>query len=207
MLLESFKKYILTLNIGDKLPNENSLAKKFNASRGTIREVTSHLNQLGVIERGTKTGTFLKAPSIAEINETLSLQLQVAGVGFEELKAMRLFLEVGQIPLIVQLATPRVIDRLQTLVDEMEKACNEPEKADMLDMQFHLALTEICGNRVLMIFSQVIALMFEKKYRSEFLNSTAARKSVQDHRLMIKCLQNKDAAGFTELMNQHLRPL
>ena len=207
MLLESFKKYILTLSVGDKLPDEVSLAEKFNVSRGTIREVTSHLKQLGVIERGTKTGTFLKAPGVSEISETLSLQLQVAGVGFEELKAMRLFLEVGQISLIIQLATPMVVERLQSLVDEMERVCDKPEKADKLDMMFHLALTEICGNRVLMIFSQVIALMFDKKYRKKFLNPTAARKSVRDHRQMIQCLRDQNTARLTELMNQHLRPL
>lgn len=207
MLLESVKQYILTLKAGDKLPDEVALAERFHVSRGTIREVTSHLKQLGVLERGTKTGTFLKAPGIAEIAETLSLQLQVAEVGFEELKAMRLFLEIGQIPLIVQLATPQVIDRLRTLVDEMEQVCDEPEKADALDMQFHLALTGICGNRILTIFSQVIVLMFEKKHRKQFLNPAAARKSVRDHRRMIECLRNKDRAQLTTLMEQHLRPI
>lgn len=207
MLLKYVKDYILELNVGDKLPNELTLCKKFNVSRGTMREVISHLRLLGILERSTRKGTFVKAPSIHEISETLALQLEIGGFGFEELKSMRLFLEVSQIPLLIQLVTPIAIDRLNTLVDEMEKSYNNPEKADLLDLNFHLTLIEICGNRILMVFSQVIALMFEKKYRKKFLNIDAMKKSVKDHREIIRCLQERNSVKLTELVKEHIKPL
>lgn len=207
MLLKNVKEYLLQLNVGDKLPDELTLCKQFNVSRGTIREVVNHLRFLGVLERSTKTGTFVKSPGINEISETLAFQLQIAGFGFEELKAMRLFLETSQIPLLIQLVTPLAIDSLNSLVDQMETAVSDPEHADQLDMQFHLALIEICGNRILMIFSQVIALMFAKKYRQKFLNAQAVKKSVKDHREMIKYLKEGDSALLTELVKNHLEPL
>jgi GntR family transcriptional repressor for pyruvate dehydrogenase complex len=207
MLFESVKKYIATLNVGDKLPNELALSKKFMVSRGTIREIINHLRLLGVVERSTKRGTFVKVPSVADISETFAFQLQVAKVGFEELKAMRLFLELSQVPLLVKLATPVSIDQLNSLLDRMEKLINSPEKADAVDLEFHLALVDISGNRILKVFSQVINLMFDQKYRKKFLNAQAIRKSVKDHRAMVEYLKNGDCEKFKSLITEHINQL
>ncbi len=207
MLLKTVKKYITTLKIGDKLPNELELAAKFKVSRGTIREIISHLTLLGVLERCTKRGTFVKAPDAGDIGETLSLQLQIAGVGFEELKETRLFLELAQVPLLIKLATPVLIDRLNALIDSMEQSLDNPEKADALDLEFHLTLMDITGNRVLKVFSQVITMMFDRKYRNKFLNTAAIKKSADDHRAMMKYLKNGDCENLKTLIINHIQPL
>lgn len=207
MLLKAVIEYITTLKIGDKLPNEPELAVKFKVSRGTIREIISHLTLLGALERCTKRGTFVKAPDAADIGETLSLQLQIAGVGFEELKETRLFLELAQIPLLIKLATPVSIDCLNALIDSMEQSLDNPEKADALDLEFHLALMDITGNRILKVFSQVITMMFDLKYRNKFLNTAAVKKSVDDHRAMMKYLKNGDCENLKTLIINHIQPL
>jgi DNA-binding FadR family transcriptional regulator len=207
MLLKAVKKYIIGLNVGDKLPNELELAVKFKVSRGTLREIINHLTLLGVLERSTKRGTFVKAPTAADIGETLSLQLQIAGFGFEELKETRLFLELGQVPLLIKLATPVLIDRLHLLIDQMEQSIDNPDKADALDLEFHLTLIEITGNRVLKVFAQVITLMFDRKYRHKFLNAAAIRKSVNDHRKMMKYLKSGDFENMRTLIIEHIQPL
>ncbi|MFA6291053.1 MAG: FCD domain-containing protein [Victivallales bacterium] len=207
MLLNTVKKYITALNVGDKLPNELELAVKFKVSRGTLREIINHLTLLGVLERSTKRGTYVKAPTAGDIGETLSLQLQVAGVGFEELKETRLLLELAQVPLLIRLATPVLIDRLNSLIDQMEKSIDVPDRADALDLEFHLTLIEITGNRVLNVFSHVITLMFDRKHRRKFLNAAAIRKSVDDHRMMMKYMKSGDSENLKALIIEHIKPL
>ena len=207
MLLKEVKKYVTGLNVGDKLPNELELAGKFKVSRGTIREIISHLSMLGILERCTRRGTFVRAPGAGDIGETLSLQLQIAGVGFEELKETRLLLELAQAPLLIRLITPVSIDRLNSLIDQMEQLEGNPDKADTFDLEFHLALTEIAGNRVLKVFSQVISLMFDRKYRKKFLNAAAVRKSVNDHRKMMKYIKSGDCENLKALIIDHIQPL
>lgn len=207
MLLKAVKRYITSLSVGDKLPNELELAAKFKVSRGTLREIVNHLMMLGVLERSARRGTFVKAPTAGDIGETLSLQIQIAGVGFEELKETRLLLELAQVPLLIKLASPVMIDRLNSLIDQMEQSIGNPEKADALDLEFHLALIEITGNRVLKVFSQVITLMFDRKYRNKFLNASAIRKSVDDHRRMMKYLKNGDCENLKSLIIEHIQPL
>ncbi len=207
MLLKTVKKYITDLNVGDKLPNELELAAKFKVSRGTLREIINHLTLLGVLERSTKRGTYVKAPTAGDIGETLSLQLKIAGVGFEELKETRLLLELAQVPLLIRLATPVLIDRLNSLIDQMEKSIDNPDRADALDLEFHLTLIEITGNRVLKVFSHVITMMFDREHRKKFLNAAAIRKSVDDHRKMMKYMKSGDCEKLKALIEEHIKPL
>ena len=86
-------------------------------------------------------------------------------------------------------------------------ATSDPEEADQLDLQFHLTLMEATGNRILKIFGQVLILMFDRKYRTKFLNPAAIRKSVGDHRAMLKALSEGSESRLTELIRQHIQPL
>jgi len=208
-LLQSFQQWMVAegFRTGDKLPGELELAERFHVSRSTIREIIIHLSFLGTLERTTKRGTFIKKPDCLDIGETLAFQLQIAGYGFEELKQTRLFLETSQIPLLIKRITPGMLDRLNGIIDRMEAGETEPEQADQLDMQFHLALMEITGNRILKIFGQVLILMFEKKYRKQFLNPEAVRKSVKDHRAMLKALSSGNENLLSEIIQRHIQPL
>ena len=137
--------------------------------------------------------------------ETLAFQLQIAGYGFEELKQTRLLLETAQIPLLIRRITPEMLEQLNGIIDRMESA--ETEEADRLDLNFHLKLMEATGNRIQKIFGQVLILMFDRKYRGKFLNPAAVRKSVGDHRAMLKALSEGSETKLTELIRQHIQPL
>jgi len=166
-LLQKFEQWIIAegFQAEDKLPGELELAERFHVSRSTIREIIIHLSFLGVLERTTKRGTFIRKPDCLDIGETLAFQLHIAGYGFEELKQTRLFLETSQVSLLLKRITPGMVDRLNEIIVEMESCAANPEKADQLDMHFHLTLMEITGNRILKIFGQLLILMFDKKYK------------------------------------------
>lgn len=206
-LLHTFQQWIAAEGFqpGDRLPGEVELAERFHVSRSTIREIIIHLSFLGILERTTRRGTFLKRPDCLDIGETLAFQLQIAGYGFEELKQTRLLLETSQIPLLIRRITPEKLEELNDIIGRM--ATSDPEEADQLDLQFHLTLMEATGNRILKIFGQVLILMFDRKYRTKFLNPAAIRKSVGDHRAMLKALSEGSESRLTELIRQHIQPL
>ena len=208
-LLQKFEQWIIAegFQAGDKLPGELELAERFHVSRSTIREIILHLSFLGVLERTTKRGTFIRKPDCLDIGETLAFQLHIAGYGFEELKQTRLFLETSQVSLLLKRITPGMVDRLNEIIVEMESCAANPEKADQLDMQFHLTLMEVTGNRILKIFGQLLILMFDKKYRKKFLNREAVEKSARDHRSMLKALSTGNESTLTEIIQRHIQPL
>ncbi|OQA82599.1 MAG: HTH-type transcriptional regulator LutR [Lentisphaerae bacterium ADurb.Bin242] len=207
-LLKEFEHYLLKNFVsGDRLPGEVELAQHFQVSRATIREIMIHLSFLGVLERTAKRGTFVKIPEAQEIGETLGFQLQASGYGFEEMKQTRLFLEISQAEMLIHKMTPVDFDKLEALTAMMEKSVSQPGKADRLDLEFHLALMKVTGNRILTIFSQVMLLMFEKKYRQKFLNAPAAMKSVRDHRNMLNAIRSGELQKLKVLIKKHIQPL
>ena len=208
-LLRKFQKYILSEKFkpGNKLPGELQLAEIFNVSRGTIREIIIHLSLLGILERSTKRGTFVRKATYADVGQTLNFQLQTIGCSFEEMKATRLMLETAQVKLLIQYATPVKLEELKMLNEKMSHHEAAPDEAERLDLNFHLALLEISGNRILQVLGQVLVLMFEKKYRGKFRTPEAIRTSVNNHWKILDAIEKKDAVSLKKLISEHINPL
>ena len=208
-LLSRIKQWLIAENFqaGSRLPREVELAELFGVSRSSIREVVIHLCFLGILKRSTKRGTILCTPGCNDIGENLAFQLQIAGCGFEELKQARLFLETSQVPLLLQKITPAMLDHLQELTAQMESLASSPMEADRLDLQFHMELMKISGNRILETFSQLMILLFDRKYRTRFLNAAAVHKSVRDHRAMLEAISANNKKELIKIIQDHIRPI
>ncbi len=208
-LLTRFEAYLVEqkLQAGDRLPGEVELARHFGVSRGTIREIVTHLRLQGVVERRPHCGTVLARPDIGAIGRELAFQLRYLGCGREELKAARRMLELSLLPETVRCVTAAQVDALRARVDEMAALENDPAAADLADLAFHRTLLAIPGNRLLTVFAEIIGLLFDAEHRQVFRNAEAVRKSVTDHRALLAALTAHDAVAMTALMEKHLAPL
>ncbi len=208
-LLTRFQAYLTEggFRPGDRLPGELELAERFGVSRGTIREVITHLSLQGVLERRPNRGTILVRPDAETIGRELAFQLRLLECGREELKAARRMLELALLPETVRCVTAARLDELRRLVDEMETLEGDPEAADRLDLAFHRLLLETPGNRLLSVFAEVIGLLFDREHRQKFQSRAAVQKSVADHRKMLAALVARDGETMAKLMNDHLEPL
>ncbi len=205
-LLQTFGTYLLENGFapGDQLPPEATLAARFGVSRGTLREVIMHLCFLGVLERATSRGTHVRAVQPGTIVQDLAFRLQISGYSFAELKETRLCMETAVLPLVIRRLTPEATEALQANIAEMEELAQEPERADLLDRQFHLQLFDVCGNRTLRIFSQVIARLFDRTFRTRFLNPEAVRKSATDHRALLAAIVAGERATALQILTDHI---
>ncbi len=208
-MLEQFETYLIESGFrpGDRLPGELELAVRFGVSRGTIREIIVHLTLLGVLERAPRRGTVVAVPTADAIGRSLAFQLRWLGCGREELKSARQMIETAMIPELIRCITPAQADRIGSLIDEMERAAEEPEKADRLDLAFHLALFEVTGSRILQVFAQVLTLLFDREYRKPYLTPEAVRHSVAFHRQMLHAVLKRDGERLQALIAEHIRPL
>lgn len=205
-LLQTVGTYLLEggFGPGDQLPPESALAERFGVSRGTLREVIMHLCFLGVLERATSRGTHVCEVKAGTIVQDLAFRLQISGYSFAELKETRLCMETAVLPLIVRRLTPQAAEALHATITAMESLADEPERADLLDKEFHLRLFDVCGNRTLRIFSQVIARLFDRAFRTPFLNPAAVRKSARDHRALLDAITAGDTATAQQILTDHI---
>ncbi|WP_294432838.1 FCD domain-containing protein [uncultured Victivallis sp.] len=208
-LLKRFERYLIEggFQPGDKLPVEQDLAEHFGVARSTIREIIIHLCLQGVLERHPNRGTILTIPACESIGHDLAFQLHWLGCGCEELKAARLMLESTVAAEVIRCITPAQLDRLIRINRKISEAEADPAQADVFDLEFHLTLMEIAGNRLIQVFSQVISLLFSREYREQ-LNSTArVRHSVESHQQMIQAIRAKDLPALHRLIYEHITPL
>jgi len=191
---------------GSKLENELELAERFNVSRNSMREVMTHFQFLGIIERTKNTGSFINQQSCGKLEEVVSFCFQLSGFGFEELKEARLHLEMAIIPLIIRRATPETIAKLKDNIELMLTHKGHAERADKLDKEFHLLLFEICGNRALKIFANILNPLFRKRHRERFLNPTAVLKSARDHKQLVAAIEEENLQRAQDIIKLHISP-
>jgi DNA-binding FadR family transcriptional regulator len=137
------------LTVGDRLPNERSLAQQFGVSRSTVREALFALELGGVIQARPGSGYFLTGAAVPA-EPTLPL--------FSS--SPRHLLEARQLlePTIARNCADRVLGadlaRMRDLIDDTERAGAGTSQDSIdrflaLNFAFHLELARVCGNPIL----------------------------------------------------------
>ncbi|MBQ9772406.1 MAG: FadR family transcriptional regulator [Lentisphaeria bacterium] len=208
LLIERFQNYLLDsgLSTGDPIPKEIELAEMFEVSRSDIREVIQHFAQLGLLKRVKKRGTVIQELNEDALNRSFSFCLQMGGFYFEEMKEVRIIMETAIAPLIVSRITPENLEKLDRNLQEQFAALDDSVRFEELDSQFHALLFSCCQNRLLSLFTNLLPILFQKKYRERLLSRSWREIGYHSHCKLVEVLRNHDLALFKELILQHIMP-
>ena len=154
---------------GSLLPNAADMCAQFSISRTTLREAYSILIAKGLIEARARTGTRVR--STAEWNaldpEVLAWRFDAtpSRIWLEELLALRQMVEPAAAALAASTASQTAFDRIAEAYDRM--ACRETGTEDLVraDLDFHKAILEASGNRLLVTISTAICCAVERAFR------------------------------------------
>ena len=116
---------------------ERDLAERLGMSRIPIREAIQRLAEEGLVRKATHRGTFVYAPTRAEIEEICSL---------------RVVLECFVVERVINYWQPEHEARLHRIVDAMRTAAiqNDLQQVYEMDYLFHSALWEIANHSLLL---------------------------------------------------------
>ena len=208
LLIERFQNYLLDsgLSTGDPIPKEIELAEMFEVSRSDIREVIQHFAQLGLLKRVKKRGTVIQELNEDALNRSFSFCLQMGGFYFEEMKEVRIIMETAIAPLIVSRITPENLEKLDRNLQEQFAALDDSVRFEELDSQFHALLFSCCQNRLLSLFTNLLPILFQKKYRERLLSRSWREIGYHSHCKLVEVLRNHDLALFKELILKHIMP-
>lgn len=208
LLIERFQNYLLDsgLSTGDPIPREIELAEMFEVSRSDIREVIQHFAQLGLLKRVKKRGTVIQELNEDALNRSFIFCLQMGGFYFEEMKEVRIIMETAIAPLIVSRITPENLEKLDRNLQEQFAALDDSVRFEELDSQFHILLFSCCQNRLLSLFTNLLPILFQKKYRERLLSRSWREIGYHSHCKLVEVLRNHDLALFKELILQHIMP-
>lgn len=192
-LLEKVRKIVVKEGFSQNPLSEERIANQLGVSRTPIREVLSHLEEEGLLERKHKKGITLKEPSLKELIEIYDLRSVLEGLATRLLAA-----EIDE----------ETIDELKALsqnlnkIKESKKAnCSDIEKADIV---FHQRIVNSCGNahlkKIINNF-HLITLSFRLTHKKEFKE----RKLYFPHEDIINALKNKDPDKAELAMKLHIQ--
>jgi DNA-binding FadR family transcriptional regulator len=189
---------------GDQLPPERDLSDTYSASRNTIRKALNNLEEAGLVVRKVGSGTFVNYGGPAELEtenvvEQISpLQLIDARIGFERQMTR----------LAVVHATGRDIEKMESLLIQLEASEHDRDSFTKLDSEFHFWLAKASGNPLIVkLYHQINEVRTHSQWRKArelVLSPEKIRQYNIYHRGILDGLRNRDVKSAIEALNKHM---
>ena len=177
------------ISAGDFLGSEASLAEQFGVSRMAVRDALRNLEASGVVEirMGAKGGAWIAGANMDRFADALAIQLQLIGVGIEEIFDAQIAIEVMAADLAARHASPEDHRNLSSLLEEMVRVRNNAVAFTEVAMQFHQAVIDASHNRVLTAQFKALRFVLQPIYARKTTLEAADRAIVAD-RVLLKAI-------------------
>lgn len=189
---------------GDKLPNENDLAKQLNVSRTTLRTAIAYLVSQNVLEIKRGKGTY-----VVEDNDKFSEygfdKLNVEHVKLRDLYEMRLIIEPAIAELAAKNGTDKEIDNIAKIDNQLEESVKYTHENTELNKQFHNAIALASHNEFLVKVEELINEALVKAFKDEKMRQLVDEGMLNSHRSIVEFLKLRDGEGAKQAMRLHLR--
>ena len=186
----------------EKLPAERELAKRFSVSRGTVRSALAKLESEKFVEIRPGSGAFI-------IYKTSMLPVsEVKNANPLELIDARFALEPHICRLAVLHGKRDQFEKLETLIETMERSVKDPIQFSSADTAFHQTLSDCTGNNLLIwIINQINSVRGQDEWtraRHQTLNNTIIRTYNIQHRQILVAIKAREPERAASLMKEHL---
>lgn len=178
---------------GSKI-SEPELAKRFNVSRGPLREAIMRLEGLGLIERIPHVGARVIEISLTHLSE---------------LYAVREALEGMAARLAARYITDEEIDGLSQLLSTHSDHIEQVEGSSYFhqhgDFDFHYRIIKASRNSklVTLLCDELYHLLRMYRYQSPRSHSRP-EQALEEHKFILKAIQNRDEELAEMLMRRHI---
>jgi GntR family transcriptional regulator, transcriptional repressor for pyruvate dehydrogenase complex len=198
-----------TFKRGEKLPSEAELAENFAVSRTTVREALRSLAAAGLIFKvpGASGGSFVQVIDYRSLGgvlgDSIVNTLRLGTVEYDEVAQVRRLLEVPSAKLAATNRAQEDIETLRSIVDRQKEITFDHPDVPQLDINFHSAIGDASGNRVLASF--VTALHHATRpVLAKHLDAKAGRGTVRQHAAIVKAISEGDPEAAAVAMEEHL---
>jgi GntR family transcriptional repressor for pyruvate dehydrogenase complex len=191
---------------GQKLPAQEELARQFGVSRNTLREAMNKLYAMGLLSSHQGIGTVVESPNPGGYLSALSGQFLLDTLSVREFIEARICIELTAVRLAVRRADRQDIKHLLKIIDRQKLAFenNDAEEFTRQDAAFHMGLTQLSGNRVLMKFLQTIQDMLYRFIGEVVQLPGAISDAMRFHRQVTEAIAARDVELAEREIVSHL---
>ena len=187
---------------GDKLPNENELSAELNVSRTTLREAIRILVAYDVLEIQRGKGTFVTRTAL-EQKPALG-QLADLKVNAKDLYEMRLIFEPEAAYLAAIRGTDAEIKRILEFGQKIEQEIKSGQDRTDNEHSFHKAIAQATHNEFMNQLMPILYQAIAKGVTLSAMSQKAVSDTVNDHRMIMDFLEQRNAEGAKNAMRIHI---
>ena len=187
---------------GDKLPNENELSEELNVSRTTLREAIRILVAYNVLEIQRGKGTFVTQTAF-EQQPNLG-QLSDIKVNAKDLYEMRLIFEPEAAYLAAIRGTDAEIKRILDFGEKIEQEIKSGQDRTDNEHSFHKAIAQATHNEFMNQLMPILYQAIAKGVTLSVMSQKAVIDTVNDHRMIMDFLEQRNAEGAKNAMKIHI---
>lgn len=185
-----------------RLPPERVLARRFGASRGTIRAALRQLQNMNLVVSRQGSGTYVT------YRDEDNLQTIVEVTSPLELIECRLAIEPHLVRLAVADAGQAQLGRMQQVLESAEAKSTNPDDFSLADEQFHLALAQSANNPLLLwIYRRINEIRHQTQWhagKDRVLTSRRMKNYNQQHRGLFEAINARDINRAVQAITTHL---
>lgn len=190
-------------SLGDKLPNENELSAQLKVSRTTLREAIRILVAHKVLEIKRGKGTFVVNDQGGAGNLGLE-ELSTIKLNVKDLYEMRLIFEPQTAFYAAKRATDKELKRILYYGKlEEEKIINNENRTET-ERAFHKSIAKATHNEFMNRLMPILYKAIDKGVILSVENKTIIQDTLNDHRMVMEFLANRDAEGAKTAMKLHI---
>ena len=190
---------------GEKVPSERELTSMLGVGRTSVREALRILEAMGYIEIRPGDGSYVRNNVVF----TTSLQKLLEAVQedeyFVEILEARELLESHIAFLAAENATAEEVADLEAIVDRQEHSIQSGKDGVDENVEFHLRITEITGNRVLVGMQKFLFTLAHQGIQNLFQIPGLPQESARQHREIIAAVREHRSVEAQKLMLEHVR--
>ncbi|MGI5960050.1 MAG: FadR/GntR family transcriptional regulator [Massiliimalia sp.] len=185
---------------GDKLPNENQLSEQLHVSRTTLREAIRVLVTNGTLEIRRGKGTFVrKSQETSVLDELTFLKVDI-----KDLFEMRLIFEPENAYYAAKRASEQELNRIFEYGKRVEEKLIRKEDRTQEEQAFHMAIAKATHNEFMNKLFPIILQAINKGVILLQKNDKLSEMNLNDHRMIMEFLKQRNAEGARSAMKIHL---
>ena len=189
---------------GDQLPIEKELCERLSVGRSTVREALQILATLNVVQPMPGQGTFIKAPTTADVLRADLIGFLIGKPVALELLEAREMIEPTVARLACLRGTPEDFARIEALLDDHAAAHAAGRPVSEHAARFHVMLAEAAHNSVAVIFmTSILELLMQRGRRFDHDPGYQARE-IEEHRALLAVIRGGDAERASEMLLRHI---
>jgi GntR family transcriptional regulator, transcriptional repressor for pyruvate dehydrogenase complex len=195
------------LKPGDRLPPERELVRRFQVSRGSVRDAIRTLELIGLVRSRQGEGTVVRELSADSLTVPLSSALVRKSDLLAELLDVRRILEPPLAARAALYASEEEIAHLLDLLRRQQQKARRGELTVEEDSDFHYSIALAARNTVVRkVLDLLMDLLRESRERSLQVEGRLKR-SLAGHRRIALAIQRHDPRGAEEAMKLHLQEI